>query len=217
MTLVVALARIRAAPAGSRSAGWRSLQGRLGRRLACEAAARVNRSKAMHFEVTNSADSGPVVATCPEHALGTVVGITHSGSWVCGAAARGLARLGIDVQVAEPRDVAQLARFMNWNQLVGPLVDPAEDRDRFTHLWTLWEAAVKVDCRTVLAGTTPAFESLAPRCRPGSEQSWSAGGYSAQSLRLDAGHWLTVIAPSMELPLLEFHRCDELAGAEGAA
>ena len=147
------------------------------------------------------------MATYPSHARDTALAISHSGSWVCAAAGRGTAQLGIDVQAIQRRDVLGMTEFMHWTDLLGPSAgDPQTDLDRFTHLWTLWEATVKCGGVTVFAGSTPAFGSLAPVCHPGTEQAWSAGGYWACSSRLDQQHWLTLVAASPVPPDVDTFR-----------
>lgn len=209
MPLVVTLAEVPVSPYRTRSASQRRLQSRVGRNLACEAAARLNHCCAAEFQIAGGGDSRPVIATYPAHAQDTTIAITHSGNWVCAAASRGPEGLGIDVQATEPRDVVRLTGFMNWTGLLGSSAsDAATEQDRFNQLWTLWEAAVKCDSVALLASVAPAFESLAPHCRPGNEQSWSAGGYWAHSRRLDERHWLTLVVETPTAASLEIHRIE---------
>ncbi|MSR09717.1 MAG: hypothetical protein EXR82_09410 [Gammaproteobacteria bacterium] len=158
------------------------------------------------------------MATSPAHAQDTAIAISHSGNWVCAAAICGQAGLGIDVQAIERHDVLRLVEFLDWTGLLGPSAgDKQTDRDRFTQLWTLWEAAVKCDGVSVLAAHTPAFASLARQFRPGTEQSWSAGGYWAQSMRLDQRHWLTLVAARTVPPAVDIFHVDHSAAAAGQA
>jgi phosphopantetheinyl transferase len=205
--LVIALAEVPAPRPRTRSVSNRRLQSLVGRMLASEAAARLNQGGAAEFQIAGGGDSRPVLASHPARAGNTAIAISHSGSWVAAAAARGRDGLGIDVQSIEPRDVDRLAAFMNWAGLLGGTAgDGSTGQDRFTHLWTLWEAAIKCDGLTLLADFTPAFHSLAPHCRPGTERSWRAGGYCAHSRRLDEHHWLTVVVTMPETPSLQVHR-----------
>lgn len=163
-------------------------------------------------------DTRPVLATWPAQARDTAIALSHSGGWVCAAASHGQAGLGIDVQAIERRDVWRLAEFMHWTGLLGPSAgDQQADRNRFTQLWTLWEAAVKCDGVSVLAAHIPAFASLARQFRPGTEQSWSAGGYWAQSMRLDQRHWLTLVAARTAPPAVDIFHVDHSAAAAGQA
>jgi phosphopantetheinyl transferase len=206
MPLVVALAEVPDSRPRTRSASHRRLQSRVGRVLAREAAARLNQRCSAEFEIAGGGDSRPVLVCNPAHGDSTTIAISHSGRWVSAAAAPGQYRLGIDVQVIEPRDVARLAGFMNWTGLLGaPAGDSAREQGRFTHLWTLWEAAVKCNGSTLLADVVPAFNSLAPHCRPGTGQSWAAGGYWAHSRPLDDLHWLTVVVATPMSPSLDVH------------
>ena len=211
--LVVALAEVPASPPERRAEGRRRQTG-IGRNLAREAAARLNHCRGADFRVGGGGDSRPVLATSPAHAQDTAIAISHSGKWVCAAAICGQAGLGIDVQAIERRDVLRLVEFMHWTGLLGPPAgDQQSDLDRFTQLWTLWEAAVKCDGGTVFAASTPAFESLSRLCHPGAEQSWSAGGYWAQSTRLDQRHWLTLVAACPAPPYLDVFHVDKSVAA----
>lgn len=205
--LVIALAEVPVSRAGARSVSHRRLQGSVGRFLASEAAARLNHGSAAEFPIAGGGGTRPVLASHPARAGNTTVAISHSGNWV--AAAAGRDGLGIDVQSIEPRDVDRLAAFMNWAGLLGAAGrDGSTGQDRFTHLWTLWEAAIKCDGLPLLADFAPAFQSLAPHCRPGMERSWRAGGYWAHSRRLDGRHWLTVVLTTPEAPSLQVHRVE---------
>lgn len=207
--LVIALAEVPVAQTGTRSVSHRRMQRVVGRVLASEAAARLNQGGATEFLIAGGGDSRPVLASCPERADHTAISISHSGSWVAAAAARGRDGLGIDVQSVEPRDVDRLAAFMNWTGLLGAAAgDGRSELDEFTHLWTLWEAAIKCEELTLRADFAPAFRSLAPNCHPGTERSWRSGDYWAHSRRLDERHWLTVVLSTPDAPSLQVHRVE---------
>ena len=182
-----------------RSANQRRVQSAIGRNLACEAAARLYNRPVDEFHVGGGGISAPLLTHYSTPAQETAISISHSGNWVCAVAAPRQQGLGIDVQTVEPRNVGRLTVFMDWTRLLAPpTADAASNTaralDRFTHLWTVWEAAVKCDGVTVLASSTPAFDALAPQCRPGTAHSWSAGTLRAHSQRLDDRHWLTVVS-----------------------
>jgi phosphopantetheinyl transferase len=190
--LVVALADMPVVPARTVS---RRLQSRIGRVLAREAAARLSGCPPGEFQVAGGGDARPYLTVCPRAAGDLLIALSHSGAWVGAAAGCGLTALGIDVQEIKPRRVDRLAGLMNWTQrLRSPAGGELTDPDRFTHLWTLWEAAVKCDGAALLAKTTPAFQRLSRQCVPGREGSWSAEGYWALSRRVAPGYWLTVVA-----------------------
>ena len=198
------------------------MQSAIGRNLACEAAARLYNRPIVEFHVGGGGNSAPLLTHDSTHSQETAISISHSGNWVCAAAARRQRGLGIDVQTVEPRNVGRLTVFMGWTRLLAlPVASEGRDvttaHDRFTHLWTLWEAAVKCDGVTVLAGSTPAFDALAPQCRPGSAHSWSAGNFRAHSQRLDDRHWLTVISAGPVPQTIEVHFVEAQAALAGWA
>ena len=198
------------------------MQSAIGRNLACEAAARLYNRPVVEFHVGGGGTSAPLLTHYSTHAQETAISISHSGNWVCAVAARRHQGLGIDVQTVEPRNVGGLTVFMDWNTLLAtPAIaassNVATTLDRFTHLWTVWEAAVKCDGVTVLAGSTPAFTALAPLCRPGTAHSWSAGKFQAHSQRLGVRHWLTVVAAGPVPQTIEVHFVEAQAALAGWA
>lgn len=214
--LVIAVTGVPDGATRHRSPVERRLRSAIGRNLACEAASRLQHRPAIEFRVAGGGSAPPVLTHYPAQAEETAISISHSGTWVCAAAARRQQGLGIDVQAVEPRNVGGLTVFMDWTRLLGPLaIDTA--LDQFTHLWTVWEAAVKCDGATVLAGSTPAFDALAEHSRPGTPHAWSAGTFWAQSQRLDVRHWLTVVYAGPRPPAIEVHFMEAQAALAGPA
>jgi phosphopantetheinyl transferase len=210
LRLVIVASEMPDASFRRRSANQRRVQSAIGRNLAREAAARLHHCRVVEFHVEGGGSSPPLLTHYSTHAQETAISISHSGKWVCAVAGRRQRGLGIDVQAIEPRNIAGLTRFMDWtSQLPAPTGNSASDMamelDKFTHLWTVWEAAVKCDGVAVLTRSTPAFEALAPHCCPGTPQSWSALEYWAHSQCLDDGHWLTVVCTGPTPPALEVH------------
>ena len=174
------------------------------RALACAAAARLSGCPPGEFQVGGGGDTRPSLAVAPRGAGDILISLTHSGRWVAAAAGRGLTGLGIDIQEIRPGPVDGLVRFMDWTAFLAAPVDPAH----FTHLWTVWEAAVKCDGAALLAKATPTFSRLAPRWVPGRERSWSTDGQGAMTEQVAPGNWLTVVAKGnrRSLPRVEILR-----------
>ena len=190
--ILLALAGPLPVPAGMGRPALRREQSRIGRMLACDAAARLCGGSPAAFTVVGGDNARPILACAAAEPL--VMGLTHSGAWVGAAVGRVPAEFGIDVQRVPMRPVTQLAAFMNWTRsLLPPGGTDTVDPQRFTQWWALWEAAVKCDGASVLARSTPAFEQLRAGCGPGYDRCWSAGGYWALSRRLDDLHWLAVV------------------------
>lgn len=210
MRLVIAVTEVPDSSSCHRSAVERRLRSAIGRNLACEAASRLHHRPALAFRVAGGGCVPPVLTHHLAPVEETAISISHSGKWVCAVAARRQRGLGIDVQAVEPRNVRGLTAFMDWTRLLAPpAIDASSDvataLEKFTHLWTVWEAAVKCDGVTVLADGTCAFDALAPQCRPGTAHSWSAGDFRAHSQRLDDRHWLTVVFAGPRPATIEVH------------
>ncbi len=226
LCLVIAVTEVPDSSSRHQSGVRRRVRSELGRNLACEAASRLHHRPAIDFRVAGGGTTPPVLTHYLTPAQETAISISHSGKWVCAVAARRQQGLGIDVQAVEPHNVEGLTAFMNWTGLLAPpAIDAGRDAgsdvatalDKFTHLWTVWEAAVKCDGVTVLAGSTRAFDALAPHCRPGTEHSWSAGTFWAHSQRLDDLHWLTVVSAGPMTPTVEGHFVEAQAVLAGRA
>lgn len=178
---------------GERAARRRE-QSRVARSLARAAAAELAGEPATAIAVTGGGATRPQLLRATGGPLGLELSLAHSGLWVGAAAGSGVQSLGLDLQHVTPRPVDRLVAYLGWTRLLAADGSAAADPDAFTQSWTLWEAAIKCDGASLLAATTPAFERLQAGFRPGTEASWYACGYWACSRRVDAAHWLTVVA-----------------------
>jgi len=185
----------------------RQLQSTVGRTLACRVARQLEGQRDTDYRVIGGGHSRPQLETSTASGSSSQIAISHCRRFACAAARQGDAGLGIDVQAVEPRNVYRLAGYMGWRELLGAdIKDEKLAANRFFHLWTLWEAAVKCDGALLMSAVTPAFTALLPGLRPGVEASWSDGGYWAYSKRLGDGYWMSIISatPSGKSPTLEW-------------
>lgn len=174
-------------------AAHRARQRRLGRALAREAAAALLGHDARELAVGGGRDSRPILFSSGRPLQEAALAISHSGAWACAAATHAPHGIGIDVQELRTRPTGPLARHMGWlDWLAGTGED--ELRSRFTQAWTLWEATAKCDGAGAFGAATPAFAALAGGLVPGRESEWLAEPYWACTRRIDATHWLTLVA-----------------------
>lgn len=178
---------------GGRAARRRE-QSRVARSLAQAAAARLAGEPPAAIGVTGGGATRPQLLRAAGGPLGLELSLAHSGLWAGAAVGSGVQSLGLDLQQVAPRPVDRLVAYLGWSRLLAADGTTTADPDAFTQSWTLWEAAIKCDGASLLAATTPAFEQLQAGFQPGAEASWYASGYWACSRRLDAAHWLTVVA-----------------------
>ena len=138
--------------------------------------------------------------------------LSHSGNYlvagICTAAP-----IGVDIERHRKRRFTEIAEHLDWPGVVRDPPVPLQ-ADSFYHLWTLWEAAIKV-CSTE-PGTLAAsvFNLIIPGLAVGTPNARSTQDWLARSWQCPGNFWLSVIAGCPVAPDIRLFLVDGLESAE---
>jgi phosphopantetheinyl transferase len=155
------------------------------------------------WNIGNLSTGQPVILSGPHSNDQTKISLSHSGSFFVAAASSADA-LGVDIEVVRTRRYRKIAEYLNWPESTWN-DESGLSSDRFFQLWTLWEAAIKVDGGRSDDDTRHLFANLISKTTPEQASPASMGNWYTQSWKNSGEFWITVIARLDNTPQVQLY------------
>ncbi|MGH8495500.1 MAG: 4'-phosphopantetheinyl transferase family protein [Gammaproteobacteria bacterium] len=146
------------------------------------------------WSTTRTSSGRPVVEMSPPTAGRMRISLAHSGPYLA-ASTSALGRVAVDLEVFRERRFAEIARHLDWpahipgNGLAG---------DAFFHLWTLWEASIKLASDHPGFAAADLFASIVRETDAGRPGMVRLGTRIARSWRCAGRFWMSVLAENAD-------------------